>query len=121
MQIIDAHFLEMPWPKLRQMAVYLLREGHAVGRERMRWLMAMMGLVPIYQWPPTRVPNPEHRIFRYLSRDMLINQPNHVWCADITYHPTRRGFLCLVAVMDWATRKVPTWHVSNILDTALCV
>src|SRR3954467_2017469 len=84
--------------------------------KRMRRLMAKMGLVPIYQRPRTTVPHPEHRIYPYLLREMAITRPNQVWCADITYIPMRRGVFYLVAVMDWATRKVLSWHVSNTMD-----
>ena len=83
--------------------------------------MAKMGLAPIYQRPRTTVPHPEHRIYPYLLRDLAITRPNQVWCADITYIPMRRGFLYLVAVMDWATRKVLSWRVSNTMDTEFCV
>src|SRR3954467_13938225 len=89
--------------------------------KRMRRLMAKMGLVPIYQRPRTTVPHPEHRIYPYLLREMAITRPNQVWCADITYIPMRRGFLYLVAVMDWATRKVLSWRVSNTMDAEFCV
>ena len=121
MRLIDAQFLETPWYGSRQMARHLRREGHAVGRKRIRRLMATMGLAPIYQRPRTTVPNPEHRVFPYLLRALVIERPNQVWCADITYIPMRRGFLYLVAVMDWATRKVLAWRVSNTMDTAFCV
>ncbi len=83
--------------------------------------MTRMGLAPIYQRPRTTVPHPEHRIYRYLLRDLVVSRPNQVWCADLTYIPMRRGFLYLVAVMDWSTRKVLAWRVSNTMDTAFCV
>jgi putative transposase len=121
MRLIDAQFLETPWYGSRQMARHLRREGYQVGRKRIRRLMAKMGLAPIYQRPRTTVPNPEHRIYPYLLREMVITCPNQVWCADITYIPMRRGFLYLVAVMDWATRKVLSWRVSNTMDTEFCV
>jgi putative transposase len=121
MRLIDAQFLETPWYGSRQMASYLRREGHKVGRKRIRRLMAKMGLVPIYQRPRTTVPHPEHRIYPYLLRDMAITRPNQVWCADITYIPMRRGFLYLVAVMDWATRKLLSWRVSNTMDAEFCM
>jgi len=121
MRLIDARFLETPWYGSRQMARHLRREGYAVGRKRIRRLMAKMGLAPIYQRPRTTVPNPEHRIFPYLLRGVVIDRPNQVWCADITYLPMRRGFLYLVAVMDWATRKVLSWRVSNTLDVEFCL
>ncbi len=121
MRLIDAQFLETPWYGSRQMARHLRREGHEVGRKRVRRLMARMGLTPIYQRPRTTVPHPEHRIYPYLLRGMRVDRPNQVWCADITYIPMRRGFLYLVAVMDWATRKVLAWRVSNTMDVTFCV
>jgi putative transposase len=121
MRLIDAQFLETPWYGSRQMARHLRREGYVVGRKRIRRLMAKMGLAPIYQRPRTTVPNPEHRIFPYLLREMVIDRPNQVWCADMTYLPMRRGFLYLVAVMDWATRKVLAWRVSNTMDVEFCL
>jgi putative transposase len=121
MRLIDGQFLETPWYGSRQMARHLRREGHGVGRKRVRRLMALMGLAPIYQQPRTTVPHPENRIYPYLLRSLIVERPNHVWCADITYIPMRRGFLYLVAVMDWATRKVLSWRVSNTMDVAFCV
>ncbi len=121
MRLIDAQFLETPWYGSRQMARHLRRGGHVVGRKRIRRLMAKMGLAPIYRRPRTTVPHPEHRIFPYLLRDLAIDRPDQVWCADITYLPMRRGFLYLVAVMDWATRKVLSWRVSNTLEAEFCL
>ena len=121
MRLIDAQFLETPWYGSRQMARHLRRDGHVVGRKRVRRLMTRMGLAPIYQRPRTTVPHPEHRIYPYLLRDLVVSRPNQVWCADITYIPMRRGFLYLVAVMDWSTRKVLAWRVSNTMDVAFCV
>ena len=121
MRLIDAQFLETPWYGSRQMSRHLRHEGYVVGRKRIRRLMAKMGLAPIYQRPRTTVPNPEHRVFPYLLRDLVIDRPNQVWCADITYLPMRRGFLYLVAVMDWATRKVLAWRVSNTMEVEFCL
>jgi putative transposase len=121
MRLIDAQFLEAPWYGSRQMARHLRREGHGVGRKRVRRLMATIGLVPIYQRPRMTVPHPEHRIYPYLLRGLVVDRPNQVWCADFTYIPMRRGFLYLVAVMDWSTRKVLSWRVSNTMDVAFCV
>jgi putative transposase len=121
MRLIDAQFLETPWYGSRQMARHLRREGYAVGRKRVRRLMAKMGLAPIYQRPRTTVPHPEHRVYPYLLRDLVIDRPNQVWCADLTYIPMRRGFLYLVAIMDWATRKVLSWRVSNTMDVEFCL
>jgi putative transposase len=121
MRLIDTQFLEAPWYGSRQMARHLRREGYTVGRKCIRRLMAKMGLAPIYQRPRTTVPNPEHRVFPYLLRDLVIDRPNQVWCADMTYLPMRRGFLYLVAVMDWATRKVLAWRVSNTMEVEFCL
>lgn len=121
MRVIDEQFLETPWYGTRQMVRHLRRDGHGVGRERVRRLMRLMGLAAIYQRPRTTVPHPEHRVHPYLLRGLLIDRPNQVWCADITYIPMRRGFLYLVAVMDWATRKVLAWRLSNTMDVAFCV
>ena len=121
MRLIDARFLETPWYGSRQMARHLRREGYVVGRKRIRRLMAKMGLAPIHQRPRTTVPNPERRVFPYLLRDVAIDRPDRVWCADITYLPMRRGFLYLVAVMDRATRKVLAWRVSNTMEVESCL
>ena len=116
MRLLDEQFLETPWYGSRQMTRHLRRLGHAVGRKRVRRLMATMGLTPIYQRPRTTVPHPEHRIYPYLLRDLVVDRPNQVWCADITYIPMRRGFLYLVAVMDWATVGL-RWRSSQITST----
>ena len=121
MRLVDAQFLETPWYGSRQMARHLRRGGHMVGRKRVRRLMAKMGLAPIYQRPRTTVPHPGHRVWPYLLRDLVVERPNQVWCADITYIPMRRGFLYLAAVMDWATRKVLAWRVSNTMDVEFCI
>lgn len=122
MRSIEEQFLETPWYGSRQMTRHLRRACHdGVGRKRVRRLMRRMGLVPIYQRPRTTEPNPEHRIYPYLLRDMTIDRPNRVRSADITYMPMRRGFLYLVAVMDWASRKVLSWRISNAMDVAFCV
>ena len=121
MRVIDATFMDCPWYGSRQMARHLRRLGHAVGRRRVRRLMGRMGLAPIYQRPRTSDPHPEHRIHPYLLRDLEITRANQVWCADITYLPMRRGFLYLVAVMDWVSRKVLAWKLSNTMDAEFCV
>jgi putative transposase len=121
MRLIDAQFLETPWYGARQMARHLRREGWCVGRKRIRRLMRLMGLQAIYQAPRTSDPHPEHKVYPYLLRGLSIEKPNHVWCADITYIPMRRGFLYLVAIMDWASRKVLAWRLSNTMDADFCV
>ena len=87
----------------------------------MRRLMGIMGLQAIYKGPNTSKKHPQHRIYPYLLRKLPITRLNHVWCSDITYIPVRRGFLYLVAIMDWATRKVLAWRLSNTLDASFCV
>lgn len=121
MRLIDEQFLETPCYGARQMARHLRRQGYGVSRKRVRRLMRVMGLSPIYQKPSTSKPHPEHKIYPYLLRGLTIDRPNQVWCADISYLPMRRGFLYLVAVMDWASRKVLSWRLSNTLDTDFCV
>src|SRR5579863_8655064 len=121
MRLIDEQFLATPWYGARQMMRHLRRAGHAVGRKRVRRLMGLMGLVPIYQRPRTTVPHPEHVVHPYLLRGLAIDRPNQVWCADITYIPMARGFLYLVAVMDWATRRVLSWRLSNTMDVDFCI
>ena len=121
MHKIDRQFLETPFYGSRQMARHLRRQGYAVGRTRVRRLMRRMGLQAIYQKPRTSIPNTQHRVYPYLLRGLSIDRANQVWCADITYIPMRRGFLYLVAVMDWHTRAVLSWRLSNSMDSAFCV
>jgi len=121
MRLIDEQFLETPWYGSRQMARHLRRQDWCVGRHRVRRLMLKMGLAPIYQRPKTSEPHPQHKIYPYLLRHLSIEEPNQVWCADVTYIPMRRGFLYLVAIMDWASRKVLAWRLSNTMDAEFCV
>ena len=83
--------------------------------------MRLMGLQAIYRGPRTSDPHPEHRVYPYRLKGMSINRSNQVWCADITYIPVRRGFLYLVAIMDWVSRHVLAWRLSNTLDASFCV
>ena len=83
--------------------------------------MLKMGLAAIYQRPKTSEPHPQHKVYPYLLRHLTIDRPNQVWCADVTYIPMRRGFLYLVAIMDWASRKVLSWRLSNTMDADFCV
>ena len=121
MRLIDEQFLETPYYGARQMARHLRRLGYWVNRKRVCRLMQKMGLMAIYQKPNTSKPHPEHKIYPYLLRGLDITEPNQVWCADVTYIPMRKGFLYLVAVMDWHSRKVLSWRLSNTLDAAFCV
>jgi len=121
MRLIDEQFLETPWYGSRQMARHLRRVGWCVGRHRVRRLMLKMGLAPIYQRPTTSEPQPQHKVYPYLLRHLTIERPNQAWCADVTYIPMRRGFLYLVAIMDWVSRKVLAWRLSNTMDADFCV
>lgn len=121
MRLIDEQYLETPYYGSRQMARHLRRQGYCVGRHRVRRLMRQIGIEAIYQRPRTSDPHPEHKTYPHLLRRLDINQANQVWCADITYIPVRRGFLYLVAVMDWYSRKVLSWRLSNTMDTAFCM
>ena len=121
MRRIDELFLKYPFYGSRQMARHLRRQGIPAGRHRVRRLMRLMGLEAIYQAPKTSTPHPEHRIYPYLLRNLTVVRPDHVWCADITYIPVRRGFLYLIAIMDWATRHVLAWRLSNTMDAGFCV
>jgi len=121
MRLIDEQFLQTPYYGARQMARYLRRQGNCINRKRVRRLMQKMGLMAIYQKPNTSKPHPEHKIYPYLLRGLDIKGSNQVWCADITYIPMRKGFLYLVAVMDWHSRKVLSWRLSNTLHTDFCV
>ena len=105
----------------RRLQVALLREGISVGRRRVRRLMRKLGLSAIRPKRNTSKPHPEHKIYPYLLRDKTIDQPNQVWSADITYIPMRRGFLYLVAIIDWSTRRVLSWRLSNTLTAGFCV
>ena len=121
MRRIDELFLKYPFYGSRQMVRQLRRDGVRTGRHRVRRLMRLMGLAAIYQAPRTSDPHPAHRIYPYLLKGLAIDRPNQVWCADITYIPVQRGFLYLVAVMDWATRHVLAWRLSNTIDARFCV
>jgi putative transposase len=121
MEIIDKQFLETPWYGSRQMARHMKRQGHKCGRHRVRRLMRLMRLVPIYQEPNTSKKHPAHKIYPYLLKGLAITRPNQVWCADITYIRMERGFLYLIAIMDWYSRKVLAWRLSNTLEADFCV
>ena len=121
MRRIDEQFLETPFYGSRQMTRWLGRQGYAVSRKRVQRLMRKMGLEALYPRPRTTVPHPEHKIYPYLLREREVVRANEVWCSDITYIPLRRGFLYLVAIQDWASRKVLAWRLSNTMDVSFCV
>jgi len=121
MRRIDELHLEHPFAGSRMLKKLLCAEGFEVGRTHVRTLMRRMGVEAIYRRPRTSQPHPGHRVFPYLLRDQRIDRPNQVWALDITYLPMKRGFVYLVAVMDWATRKVLAWQLSNTLTADFCV
>jgi putative transposase len=121
MRALDEQYLETPFYGTRRMVVALCAIGLTVNRKRMRRLMRLMGLEAIYQKPNTSRRHPAHKIYPYLLRGLVIDRPNQVWCADITYIRMTKGFVYLVAVMDWFSRRVLAWRVSISLDTDFCV
>jgi putative transposase len=122
MRIFDEQFLKTPVYGSRSMCNYLRRLGHnKINRKRVQRLMRLMGLEAIYPKPKTSKPHPEHKIYPYLLRGLKIDHPNQVWAADITYISLKRGFMYLVVVIDWYSRKVLSWRVSNTLEADFCV
>ena len=121
MRRMDGLHTAYPFYGSRQLMRHLRREGVAAGRHRIRRLMRLMGMEATYRRPRTSVASPEHRVFPYLLRGLTISRADHVWCADITYVPVTQGFFYLVAVMDWATRHVLAWRLSNTMDASFCV
>ena len=121
MRRLDELYTAHPFYGSRQMSRHLEREGWPAGRRRVRRLMRTMGLAAIYCKPRCSEPHPGHRIYPYLLRDLAVERAHQVWCADITYIPLQRGCMYLVAVMDWASRSVLAWELSNTLDSEFCV
>jgi len=121
MRLIDQQYLKTPTYGSRTMTFHLQRQGHKVNRKRIQRLMRLMGIEAIYPRPKTSRPHPDHQVYPYLLRDLTIDRSNQVWAADITYIPMHRGFMYLVAVIDWHSRKVLSWRVSNTLDADFCV
>ena len=121
MHRIDKQFLETPFYGVRQMTWHLRNDGHPVNEKRIRRLMRLMSLMPIYQKPNTSKATKGHKTYPYLLKGLRVDRANQVWAADITYLPMRRGFLYLVAIMDWYTRKVLAWRISNTLEADFCV
>jgi putative transposase len=121
MALIDRQYLARPYYGSRRMAAWLATQGHVVNRKRVRRLMRLMGLVAIYQRPNTSKPAAAHKIYPYLLGGIMIERVNQVWCSDVTYIPMAKGFLYLVVVMDWASRAVLGWRLSNTLGAEFCV
>jgi putative transposase len=121
LRLIDEQYLATPYYGSRRMAKHLVRCGQRVNRKRVQRLMRIMGLEGLFPGRKTSRAAPEHKVYPYLLRGLTIDRPNQVWCSDITYVPLRYGFLYLVAVMDWFSRHVLAWRLSNTLDAAFCV
>lgn len=121
MRLIDEIHLEMPWLGSRGMKSELRNKGCIYGRIHIRTLMRKMGIEAIYKKPRLSKPHPGHTVYPYLLNGLDITRANHVWCSDITYIPMAKGFCYLTAIMDWASRKVLSWRVSNTLDNSFCI
>ena len=121
MRTIDELHLEHPFAGSRMLRDLLRLRGVLVGRKRVATLMRRMGIEAVYRHPRTTQPHPGHQVFPFLLRDLTITAPNQVWAMDLTYLPMRHGFLYLVVVLDWATRRVLAWRLSNTLTTDCCL
>jgi putative transposase len=121
MVLIDRQYLETPFYGSRRMAAWLRAQGHRVNRKRVKRLMRLMGITAIYRPPNTSKPWRGHKVYPYLLRGVKVNRGNQVWGADITYIPMAHGFIYLVAIMDWYSRYVLAWRLSNTLDSDFCV
>lgn len=121
MHRMDKLYTQAPFYGSRRMTAVLRSEGHDVNRKRIQRLLREMGLEAIYRKPKTSEANPEHRKFPYLLRDLKIDHPNQVWSMDITYLPMKQGFLYLAAIIDWFSRYVLSWELSNSLETSFCL
>jgi putative transposase len=121
MKLIDQQYMATPFYGARKIAAWLKSERHSVNRKHVRRLMQLMGLWAIYRRPRTSKPAPGNKIYPYLLNGMEITRPNQVWCADVTYIPMAHGFLYLVVIMDWYSRYVLSWRLSNTLDADFCV
>ncbi len=121
MRKIDELYLQRPFYGYRRMTGWLEEHGWQVNEKRVLRLMRLMGLQAVLPGPHTSRRHPQHPVYPYLLRGLKIQAPNEVWCSDITYIPMKRGFLYLVAVMDWFSRYVLAWELSNSLETAFCL
>jgi putative transposase len=121
MRRIDEQYLKTPFFGSRRMTVWLMSQGEDVNRKRVRRLMALMGLETIHPGPRTTLRNPDHKVYPYLLRGVAIRRRNQVWSTDITYIPMPCGFMYLTAVIDWYSRYVLSWRLSNSLDGRFCM
>jgi len=121
MRRIDEIYTKWPFYGSRRLVAELRGEGYVVNRERVRRLMRVTGIEAIYQKPNTSRKHPQHKIYPYLLKNLAIDRPNQVWCADITYIPMKQGWVYLVAVMDWFSRRVLAWRLSITMETDFCI
>ena len=121
MRLIDEIHLQLPFYGSRRMRDELEERGHTVNRKRVQRLMRQMGLRALYPRRRTSQPGKGHKIYPYLLRDLSIERANQAWATDISYIPMAKGFMYLVAIMDWYSRRVLSWRVSNTLDTDFCI
>jgi len=121
MRRIDTIHLTWPFYGSRKVALELRKEGNLINRKRVQRLMRLMGLESLAPKPDTSKPAPEHPVYPYLLRNLAISRPNQVWAADITYIPMAHGFAYLVAIIDWYSRKVLSWRLSNTMESSFCV
>ena len=121
LRLIDEQYTRRPFYGSRKMVTFLMTRGHWVNRKRVQRLMRILGLAGMAPGPDTRRPHPQHKIYPYLLRGVMVTKPNHVWSTDITYIRLAHGFVYLVAVIDWYSRKVLSWRISNARDTTFCV
>jgi putative transposase len=121
MQLIDRCHLKHPFYGSRRIRYWLEDQGHKVNRKRIQRLMRTMGLATLYPKRNLSLANQAHKVYPYLLRDLMIDRVNQVWSTDITFVPMAHGFVYLVAVMDWYSRRVLSWRVSNTLDTSFCI
>jgi putative transposase len=121
MKLIDRQYLETPFYGARKLAAWLKSQGQTVNRKRVRRLMQLMGVQTLYRKPRTSKPGPGHKIYPYLLKGLKITRSNQVWAADITYIPMQKGFLYLVVILDWYSRHILSWRLSNTLENNFCL
>lgn len=121
MRLIDEQYLSTPYYGSRRMTDHLVRAGWDVNRKRVQRLMRIMGLEGIFPGKKTTIRTPEHKVYPYLLRRLEVDRPDQVWCSDITYVPMRHGYMYLVAIMDWFSRHVLEWRLSNSLESTFCI
>ena len=121
LRLIDEQYLRTPFYGSRRMSVVLRQQGYQVNRKRVQRLMRQLGLEAIYPKPRLSQVHSEHQVYPYLLRNLVVTHANQVWCTDITYLPVLKGHFYLVAMMDWFSRKVLSWRISNTLDVAFCI